>query len=180
MKTCTTCELPYSLDEFYKRIKGEDARCKSCTKAASRRDYAENHEKRDAQKREHRRLNPEIWLLRERKYRLKNRDKIRACKKAYKTRNPNQQRAAHLRKEYGITLLEYQEMLGRQNGVCAICSLPESLVKHGKIISLAVDHRHHDGTIRGLLCSKCNLGIGYLGDSPKLLTAAATYIRTTL
>jgi hypothetical protein len=84
--------------------------------------------------------------------------------------------------KYGITLLQYNEILERQNGVCAICGKKEEKAqarkKHGEkvIDSLQVDHDHETGKIRGLLCYKCNTGIGKLMDSPDLLRKAARYI----
>lgn len=62
-------------------------------------------------------------------------------------------------------------------GVCAICGKPET---HGNgkssIKLLAVDHCHTTGKIRGLLCHKCNLGIGHLDDSIDRLEAAINYL----
>jgi hypothetical protein len=43
-------------------------------------------------------------------------------------------------------------------------------------MTLGVDHNHKTGVIRGLLCKTCNVGIGYLKDSPLLLMAAADYL----
>ena len=69
-----------------------------------------------------------------------------------------------------ITASQYQEMLLSQNGVCAVCGSP------GKGRRLAVDHCHKTGIIRGLLCSSCNLGIGYFGDDPDRLRQAIKYL----
>jgi hypothetical protein len=69
---------------------------------------------------------------------------------------------AHLRKHklmqhYGITEEQYQELLKKQNGVCALCcKLPDSNRR------LAVDHNHKTGKIRGLLCSRCNNLLGQI------------------
>lgn len=63
----------------------------------------------------------------------------------------------------------YARMVDEQLGQCAICNeRPERLV---------IDHDHETGEVRALLCAKCNAGIGLLGDSPDLLTAAADYLR---
>lgn len=72
-------------------------------------------------------------------------------------------RAEHLRRTYGITLEQYDEMVAEQNGVCAIC---HEVCNTGK--RLAVDHNHDTGEVRGLLCSRCNLGIGYLRNVSNL------------
>ena len=61
-------------------------------------------------------------------------------------------------------------MLEEQGGVCAICGGDEN----GR--TLAVDHDHQTGQIRGLLCSKCNVAIGYLSDSLEILKNAFAYL----
>lgn len=103
-------------------------------------------------------------------------EKLR-CKKKYAVR-----RAAirdnFLRKTYGITLDQYNQMLKDQNGCCAICKKPETTVdaRYGRVRDLAVDHCHETGKIRGLLCDRHNRGIGHFDDSPEMLTAAIFYI----
>jgi hypothetical protein len=84
-------------------------------------------------------------------------------------------RRTNLRR-YGITLEQYFELFNKQNGVCAICSRPESEILRGKIRALNVDHDHSTGKIRGLLCSECNKGIGNLGDSTEVLRRAIEYL----
>ena len=76
-------------------------------------------------------------------------------------------------RKLGITKQEYTAILEKQNGVCAICSNVCSK-------SLAVDHDHATGVIRGLLCNKCNRGIGYLQDSPEILQKALNYLKGSL
>lgn len=80
-------------------------------------------------------------------------------------------------KKYGIDHRDYDELLDKQNGVCAICLKPESK-KHqsGKIANLSVDHAHDTGKVRGLLCSKCNFAIGQLDDNPYLCEKAMIYL----
>lgn len=58
--------------------------------------------------------------------------------------------------KYGITAKEYAARLKAQEYVCAICREPETRAIKGTLISLAVDHDHETGAIRGLLCSRCN------------------------
>lgn len=64
----------------------------------------------------------------------------------------------------------YQELLDKQDGVCAICKQSKGKRK------LAVDHCHKTGIARGLLCGKCNKGIGLLGDSVSQVLAAYGYL----
>jgi hypothetical protein len=79
-------------------------------------------------------------------------------------------RSSSLRIKYGITQEQYDEMVRRQNGLCAICAHAPSK----KI--LVVDHDHQTGAIRGLLCDGCNVGLGRFGDNPGLLAAALRYL----
>lgn len=68
-----------------------------------------------------------------------------------------------------------------QKGLCAICHRPEiakSTSKRGGVKKLAVDHCHEEGHVRGLLCVRCNAGIGYFDDDVKRLQAAIDYIQS--
>lgn len=83
-----------------------------------------------------------------------------------------------LRKKYnGLTLAGVAAMSERQNHRCAICGGEENTVIRGQKITLAVDHDHVTGAIRGLLCVKCNRGLGLFQDSEVFLSAAITYLR---
>ena len=79
-------------------------------------------------------------------------------------------RKCNLKKLYGITVQEYDKMLKKQKGKCAICG------KKPDKIRLAVDHCHRTGKVRGLLCNSCNLGIGKLGDTIDRLKKVINYL----
>jgi hypothetical protein len=76
-----------------------------------------------------------------------------------------------LKKKYGITLEEFRDMLAAQGHRCAICATP---APRGK--GWHVDHCHDTGTVRGVLCSLCNVGIGCLGEDPIRFRAAIAYL----
>lgn len=78
----------------------------------------------------------------------------------------------HLRHKFGIDDALYDKILKAQGDVCAIC---REKCKTGQ--RLGVDHNHKTGGIRGLLCSTCNRGIGYLQESPDILLAAVEYLK---
>jgi hypothetical protein len=99
----------------------------------------------------------------------------RAAKKA--SYDPIKKAGKTLLSNYGISIDHYKQMLLAQNGVCAICERPETLVKRGKIISLSVDHDHETGTIRGLLCNTCNRGLGLFCDDVGYLESAKQYLQ---
>ena len=90
--------------------------------------------------------------------------------------NPDYHKSIHLKKRYGVTVEQYNEMLAEQNGVCAVCEKPEANEIGGKTPSLAVDHDHKTGKIRALLCSNCNRALGLFNDDPALLAKAQSYV----
>lgn len=101
-----------------------------------------------------------------------------SCKPCHRTqraeyikKNPEAQKNGDLRK-FGISLTEYNQMWAAQSGCCAICDRHSSEFKR----NLAVDHKHSDGQIRGLLCTNCNTAIGKFQDSPQLLFRAIEYL----
>ncbi|MBU2051427.1 MAG: endonuclease VII domain-containing protein [Gammaproteobacteria bacterium] len=67
-------------------------------------------------------------------------------------------------KRGGITLEEYNQMFAKQNGCCAICGKHQSELKN----RLAIDHNHETGEIRGLLCTSCNITLGWLEKIEKI------------
>ncbi len=88
------------------------------------------------------------------------------CKECY--------HSAQMKRNYGITLEVYDRMYEQQNGLCAICRLPQLSKRNTRF---CVDHDHDTGQVRGLLCDSCNRGIGLLKDDPRLLENAAQYLR---
>ena len=97
----------------------------------------------------------------------------REKKDGYRTMCRPCSKSSRLQSTYGISLEEYQEKLEEQKGQCAICG---SQVVDSLGRSLAVDHNHETGEVRGLLCSNCNLGIGSFKDNVKLLANAIVYL----
>lgn len=78
-----------------------------------------------------------------------------------------------LKKNYGLTLEQYNEMFKAQNGCCACCGQShEMFVKR-----LHVDHNHTTGQVRGLLCTECNPGLGYFKESIERLEMAIAYLK---
>lgn len=80
--------------------------------------------------------------------------------------------AGELRRRYGISVEQYDAAVEAQNGVCAICYQPCRTTQR-----LCVDHDHQTGTVRGLLCRRCNAGLGYLEDAA-WMAAAASFLAT--
>jgi hypothetical protein len=112
-------------------------------------------------------------LEKRREYRLMNKDRINSNNKKFK-------RKWSLKHKYGITVTEYEELLKKQNGVCAICSSSETRTYKNKetvVESLCVDHDHKTNKIRGLLCQKCNSAIGLFMENSELLEKAIIYLK---
>jgi hypothetical protein len=75
-------------------------------------------------------------------------------------------------RKMGISRGSYEALLVEQRGVCAICKRPCEQNSR-----LAIDHDHATGRVRGLLCARCNIGLGYFLDDPLRLQAALEYLR---
>jgi len=105
----------------------------------------------------------------------------RSCRGSYKRlydlKHPNSRKASNLRIKYGITLEEYEVMFKAQGGVCAVCGQSETTRYRGTLRSLAVDHNHVTGRVRGLLCGNCNKALGLLKDNPVIIEGLANYTR---
>ncbi len=89
-------------------------------------------------------------------------------------------RNARLVRSYGITVEQFDALLGEQGGGCAICQRPP------RTVNLHVDHDHAccptrkkscGKCVRGLLCEDCNRAIGMLNDDPDILMRAVGYLR---
>lgn|SRR5690348_2977545 len=87
------------------------------------------------------------------------------------------QRKTHLRNAYGMTLEEYNKKCDAQQNRCAICGQEETIVIHGTLCNLSVDHNHATNVNRDLLCRRCNTIIGHANDNIELLVAASEYLR---
>ena len=113
---------------------------------------------------------------RNRSYRAAHKDEINARRRErYRTDREFQERLRGYRHSrlYGISRADYDALLVLQGGVCAICKK-----KPGRR-RLAVDHCHICRKLRGLLCSKCNVGLGQYDDDTGLMLAAIAYLEAS-
>jgi hypothetical protein len=78
---------------------------------------------------------------------------------------PLERRSRRLERAYGLTHIDYVVMLNEQDGGCAICHTPPQRGQH-----LAVDHDHKTGYVRGLLCTRCNLQLGWYEANRRAVT----------
>jgi hypothetical protein len=75
---------------------------------------------------------------------------------------------------YNITQEEWQAMFDKQHGCCAICGVSAENLLH----PLEIDQDQASGKIRGLLCRKCNSGIGLLNEDIELIKRAIRYLES--
>ncbi|QPZ53604.1 endonuclease VII [Pelagibacter phage HTVC100P] len=102
--------------------------------------------------------------------------KQNVCKKCMNIYDYKTDKNSKLKRAYGITFDEYEELLSKQNKKCAICGIDNNGKYRNKPRAFAVDHCHTKGKIRGLLCSDCNTGIGLLKDNINFLQSAINYL----
>lgn len=150
MKICTKCGESKPFDEFNFHPQGKNklsSRCKRC-----KNNYA-------------------------REYVSANRESRNKYNKTWRDRNPEKVLARRLRNRYNTTLEQYNEILHLQGGVCAICKLSEA--------PFVLDHDHGccnkdescGRCVRGILCRKCNAGLGMFSDDIDRLEKAINYIK---
>lgn len=185
MKTCNDtknrgCLKEKEISEFSKNAGNADGLmrlCKSCCSRLYIENYSTNSEfkeKRIAYGREwHKR--PEVQARRTQRIKTDPEFSKKVKEWQRKSRQKPESKAKHrdstLRREFGISLKEYNSMLETQHRVCAICEQKCDIA-----LSLAVDHCHTSGKVRGLLCSRCNTGLGLFRDAPQLLEKAKQYL----
>lgn len=142
-KTCKYCLVEKITSDFWKCARSKDRldyKCKICSKLINRQ------------------------------WHRANRARVNEVKSEWSKKNPDKVKNTSLKKSYKIDLIEYNNMLTKQNNKCAICS-EESAVK-----CLAVDHDHKTGKIRGLLCNRCNTGLGMFRDNIDLIILSGMYL----
>lgn len=149
-KDCNTVKSRHSFHRDQTATDGLNKRCKICNNKQSK-----------------------AWRDKN-KDRCKVRDRGRYLNE--KVVSPELRLDRHFRYTYGITLDRYNELFTNQNGLCAICLQPESQENNGKRERLRVDHCHITRFVRGLLCSKCNTGLGHFKENIVSLERAIVYL----
>lgn len=79
-----------------------------------------------------------------------------------------------LKRIYNISIDQYNEIFNKQNGCCAICGIHQSRFSK----KLCVDHNHSTGEVRGLLCPKCNITLGYIESKVGIVELCKIYLDT--
>ena len=110
--------------------------------------------------------------------------RIRAKESAQKIRPGNQRwmtkREGILKRKYGLTNNDYDQLVAVQHGLCALCGVTPQVRRYGTAgqewTALHVDHCHESGRVRGLLCHRCNSMLGWLEGLPQGITTAQQYL----
>ena len=199
MKSCSRCSQSKPIGEFHKSSEAKCGRASQCKKCDNAR-RTEWYRKKSVELGK----SPQIYTLLAKELRAigmkqcpkcKEKKKIESfyeytdsgkrasycivCTSEYQKTLPKnkptearrkQNRNNLLLRKYKVTLEDYERMLQEQDGKCAICEE----VNFDR--SLAVDHDHVTGAVRQLLCSKCNIAIGFLRENPRIARNVATYL----
>ena len=104
------------------------------------------------------------------RYRMKHGDHIRELQRQWRANNKGHKDAYYRQWRYGMSSEQYEELLKKQNGLCAICAEPPG--PRG----FHIDHDHVSNIVRGMLCQSCNLLLGHAKDSVKRLSSAISYL----
>ena len=155
MKSCSICKKLKPKTEFYRyKVPGGSdivrSACKICLKVAQKQALL------DPIKRQHKRDRHRCWCKNHSEY----------------------LREIRLKKRFGLSVQDYEHLFTGQNGCCAICGNPETLISAGGLQRLAVDHDHRTNKVRGLLCYRCNSALGLFQDSESILEQALLYLKS--
>lgn len=155
-KNCPKCEKELPVSEFYKRPNGHyHSWCKSCKHIGNKKSRQNNVD-----------------------LKARELEKSKAYAKKRWAESPEhreKQRVYQLKRKFGITIEQYDEMLAKCSSVCEICGSSDT--KHTKQKYFNVDHCHNTGKIRGLLCHACNIAIGKFEDNPEIVLKAYNYLK---
>lgn len=163
MKTCSKCKESKPLRSFFRRKKSSlDGRMSLCKICATLKIYS------------WRSKNPEKWRSYVRKsYHIAKSNGTYA--KRFST-HPARRSIYRMKTRYGITQDQLVSLLKKQNKSCAICRIKLRMDRK----QYAIDHCHKTKIIRGILCHRCNLGIGFMRDDPSLFISACDYLSPEL
>lgn len=148
-KACITCGAIKGIDGYMPRKGMRDGTRNECRKCLSARTMA-------GRKRIESMLTPDQIKERRRAYRMANVSvSARASRK-------------QALRGYGLTSESFESLLKEQDDKCAICST--------HLVSPQIDHCHSTGKVRGILCRKCNMGLGLFHDDVGSLQRAIAYL----
>jgi hypothetical protein len=148
-KVCSKCKIEKPHDAFYQdkaKARGIRSKCRQCCSAETQ------------------------------EWRIKNRSHYNNYVAMWRAKNPARQHATEIKRNYGLSIEQYNAMLAAQNCQCVICGKQhDPSVKRGR---LYVDHCHKTGKVRALLCGGCNSMLGHANDETTILLKAVDYLNS--
>ena len=108
-----------------------------------------------------------LTAVRRRDYRAGRKETDNARRRRKRATDPDYRDKQRARR-YGLTLEQFRAILARQGHACGICRRSDR--------PLCIDHNHATRKVRGLLCRKCNIGLGCYDDDPNFTRAATAYL----
>ena len=115
---------------------------------------------------------PEYHRAKSREHYARHREYHIQYAREHRRNDPTIDRINHLKTVYGLTLSGYESLVEKQENKCALCGGERC----GPGKRWHIDHDHSSGKIRGLLCSRCNTGLGLFDHSPERLQMAIDYL----
>lgn len=148
MKTCNKCLIKQSLDNYRSHSTTKDHKRTICKSCDD--------------------ANQRRWYA-------ANKEEYAATTLAWQRKNPEKRKGYRIKATYGISFDDFLDMLKAQENKCKICGTAHSM--NTSKTRLCIDHDHVTGKVRGLLCDKCNRGLGVFRDNPEFLLKAAEYLK---
>jgi hypothetical protein len=99
------------------------------------------------------------------------RDCANKVQKAHRDKQRKDATRRQIRRTHSLTEEQLQWLEEQAAGKCMLCGEPPGLKP------LCIDHGHADGAVRGLICTRCNIGLGFFKDDSDLFERAAAYLR---
>ena len=156
-KRCSKCEVIKPLSDFYRRTGANSyhSACKACERAMAKDWYKRNRDKAKSKYQE---------------WRVGNQDAV----KRYRAENRRKHYQQELMRKYGVDAGWFESQMEQQGGKCACCKTP--FAWGDKHTTPHVDHCHKTQVVRGILCNRCNSGLGLCKDDATLLSRLARYL----
>jgi hypothetical protein len=108
--------------------------------------------------------------------RFKDPEKCRKKRRIWRKNNPNKVKNEKLKQKFNLNLEDYNLIIKKQKNRCGICNQKFELNDPNNLKYPCVDHCHKSKKIRGILCRKCNTGIGGFNDNKHLLKRALNWL----
>lgn len=179
IRTCSKCKSTKHADYFYFSREGiYRYQCKACD-AKDAKSYREENKSSMSLKEKKATETQKLQGICTRscgKTAMPNRNLCQACSEKC--------RWAAILRRYGLTQIQWMDLLRFQGNVCALCKEPGDLLEHGgkgkrgpaSDMTFVVDHDHTTKTVRGIIHHRCNKAIGLLRDSAAMARMAVEYL----